>query len=300
MPAGQQYSSNATQTTLVGAINNSVLSLQVASTTGFPTSFPFSIAIDVGLATQEVCDVTNVVATTFTVQRGVDSSTAQSHANAATVTHVYIGRDAREARAHIDANGGNDSTGKSVHGLTGNVVGTTDVQTLTNKTLIASGLITANAGLTVANGQLTTVDNSLAKPVAGPQLITYSPGFNGTGFTMGNGTQTGGYVQYGKQVFFEAYLVVGSTTVMGTTLGFNLPLNTTNYVTATGTLATTSHGFAPIAVQNGLTTGGAAVLVDYYAVSGGVIGYGNITATAPLTVDTGTVFFIKGTYQATT
>jgi hypothetical protein len=79
-----QYANNVS-TTLSGGINNSTTSLTVASSTGFPTSFPFMIAMDDSL---ELIKVTNVVGTTWTVARGQESSTATSHTSGATIRCV--------------------------------------------------------------------------------------------------------------------------------------------------------------------------------------------------------------------
>lgn len=136
MPTGQNYSSVAVLATLTAGISNSALTCTVNTTSGFPAT-PFTIAIDPGQANQELCDVTNVTGLTLTITRAVDGSSAQAHSNNAQVMHAGIGRDFREARAHIDASTSNDSQGHSVHGLQNgsSVVGTTDNQTLTNKTL---------------------------------------------------------------------------------------------------------------------------------------------------------------------
>jgi hypothetical protein len=74
---------NDSSSTLNGAINNSVTSLDVTSAATFPSSPQFRIKIDT-----ELLLVTGVAGTTFTVTRGVEGTTAASHSNGATVIHI--------------------------------------------------------------------------------------------------------------------------------------------------------------------------------------------------------------------
>lgn len=147
MPTGQQYATNVPQTQLTSSINATATSISVASATGWPAP-PFTATIDLGAASQEPVDVTAVVGTTFTITRSVDGTSAFAHSNGATVTHTDIGRDYRESRSHIDASASPDATGHAVHGLNNasSVVGTTDTQTLTNKSL-TSPSFTGNVGM---------------------------------------------------------------------------------------------------------------------------------------------------------
>lgn len=123
--------SNAPATTLAAACSNVQTTIDVVSTTGLPITYPFILILDRGTASEEVVLCTNASGTTLTVTRGYDSTTAFSHALGASVVHGVSAIDPREANAHVNANDG-------VHGVTGSVVGTTDTQTLTNKTLTSS------------------------------------------------------------------------------------------------------------------------------------------------------------------
>jgi hypothetical protein len=69
--------------TLDGAINNSVTSLDVASASSFPAAGDFRIRID-----DEILKVTGVSGVTFTVVRGQEGTSAASHVDASVITEV--------------------------------------------------------------------------------------------------------------------------------------------------------------------------------------------------------------------
>jgi hypothetical protein len=170
MPAiNRYYSSVAIDTTLSSSITNTATSFIVASTAGFPTSYPYTLAIGFDSSSEELVTVVAASSTTLTVGttvagganiagRGVDGTTAVAHNAAEVVKHVISARDLTEAQAHIAATA-------TVHGLTGTVVGTTDTQTLTNKTISS-----ASNTLTVAQSAVTnlTTDLALKAPLASP------------------------------------------------------------------------------------------------------------------------------------
>lgn len=128
MAPNRYYSSNAVETTLTAGISAGSTTISVASATGYPASVPFTVHLDLGTSSEEIVTVTNVSGLNFDVTRGVDGSSALTHGIGATVIHGVSARDFTEPQAHMAASSG-------VHGLTGSVVGTSDTQTLTNKTL---------------------------------------------------------------------------------------------------------------------------------------------------------------------
>ena len=152
----RNYSSRSQQTTLTSAITAGATSMFVVSGSALmggvtiPAGTTFTIVLDPDTALEEIVDATAVSTNTFTITRGIDGSSAQAHSAGAVVRHMAIGRDYREANTHIEA-----STG--VHGISNSssVVGTTDTQTLTNKTLTSPILNTPTiTNLTLGDGNL--------------------------------------------------------------------------------------------------------------------------------------------------
>lgn len=128
MANSRYYSSIAQQTTLTSGITSSGTTMIVAATTGFPGSLPYILAVDYGANNEELVLVTGVAGTTLTVTRAYDNTSGSSHNPGAVVRHVAAAIDHTDSRTHEAATSG-------VHGVTGSVVGTSDTQTLTNKTV---------------------------------------------------------------------------------------------------------------------------------------------------------------------
>lgn len=149
MPTGQQYGTNVPQAQLSVGIGTSTTAFAVNSLSGWPAT-PFTAVLDIGQANQEPIDVLTVSGNSITLcTRNIDGTTAFNHAANATLTHADIGRDFRESRSHMDASSTPDAVGHSVHGLTSgsSVMGTSDVQTVINKTFGAGTAFTSNVNM---------------------------------------------------------------------------------------------------------------------------------------------------------
>jgi len=171
MAVNRYYSAIAQDTALTSAASNSANSMVVGATTGFPTSYPFVLAVDYGLASEELVSVTGAAGLTLTVVRGFNGTTAVSHAVGAVIRHVIVAQDMTEMQTHLASTTG-------AHGVTGAVVGTTDNQTLTNKTISASS--NTLTGVATTDGSETLTNKTLTAPVVNLAInaqtgTTYTP-----------------------------------------------------------------------------------------------------------------------------
>ena len=190
MANAYNYSNIATPTTLSGNINNSVTAATVGSTTGWPGTTPYIVAFDFATANEELVKVTNNAAGTLTIQRGFGGTSAVSHSTGAAVRHVWNAQDGTDFRTHEAATAG-------AHGITGSFVGTTDSQTLTNKTLTAPSITNGaySGGGSLAGTFTGTPTLSGALTLSGTPVISagasLSGTFSGTPTFSGNTTFTG-------------------------------------------------------------------------------------------------------------
>lgn len=153
MAEAYYYSSNAGAMSLNGGITGSATTITVNTVAGLPAATPFKVVIDPGLSTEEIVKVTTVAGLNLTVVRGWDATSAQAHSNLAPVRHMVTAEDLRLSRQHENAVVG-------VHGIAGSLVGTTDLQDLTNKNL-SSGTNTFPASL----ARTSQIDTAIASEV---------------------------------------------------------------------------------------------------------------------------------------
>ena len=163
----RKYSSRAQQTTLSSPITDIATTMTVgngANLMGGRTPVvgeTYTVVIDPDTALEEIVDVSNYASgNTLTIERGRDGSSGVAHSAGAIVRHMVIGRDLRESNEHIEATTG--------HGATGAIVGTTNEQTLTNKTLTSPTITGTGAIAGTFTGGLTgNVTGNLTGNVTG-------------------------------------------------------------------------------------------------------------------------------------
>lgn len=272
MAQNRYYSSSYQPTTLAAAITSSgSTSISVNSITGAPSSFPYTMLIDWGLPTQEAVSVTASSGSgpyTLTVTRGIDGTTAQTHLNSAVAVHGVTAEDFNEPQVHISL--ATSGTGiNQVHGLANgsSVVGTTDTQTLTNKTLGATTFTApVTASTSSSTGDVLVVTNTSSAPT-NPNVQLKSASTSDVGLGVGASGDT--YSRFQVAASGSLNWGIGSSNT-DTTLQRN----------AAGELGLAAGG--NFTVPNNLAVGGSQLSAS----GSGVFGYNN-AATPPSTTPSG-------------
>lgn len=96
----RNYTNTAPLLQISGDINPAATVITVSSTSGFPAA-PFTLALERGTVNAEAVLCTAKTATTFTVTRGWDGTTAVTHLSGAPIEHTTVAADYVDANAHI-------------------------------------------------------------------------------------------------------------------------------------------------------------------------------------------------------
>jgi len=171
--ATRYYSAIAQDTTVTGNITNSQTSVVVSAVVGFPSSFPYILALDYNASSEELVKVTAASGTTLTIVRAFNGTTAVSHNTGAVVRHVITAQDMTDAQAHYDT-----ALSAGAHGVTGALA--TFLGSTTSANLAA--VVTDETG---SGALVFATSPSLTTPTVSGASIT------GSKFTIGLNAQTG-------------------------------------------------------------------------------------------------------------
>jgi hypothetical protein len=174
----------------------------------------YTVVIDPDTALEEIVDISNYSSgNTLTIARGIDGSTGVAHSAGAIVRHMVIGRDLSESNTHIEATTG--------HGATGAVVGTTNTQTLTNKTLTSPTITGTGAIAGTFTGNLT---GNVTGNVTGSSGSTTGNAATATALATGRTISLTGDVT-GTTGAFDGTAAVTMTAAIGTGVIVNADIN---------------------------------------------------------------------------
>jgi hypothetical protein len=164
MAASRYYSNVAVPGTLGATISNSATSMYMTSTpTGYPVSFPFTLALDAGTGSFELVSVTSgagTVGTPWVIVRAYDGTVASSHTvTTGTVAHYFSASDVYTSRLHEASGSGSGVHGLPVSAWASAAFAVIQETTLANSTtsLVTFSSIPATYShlLIIANGRLT-------------------------------------------------------------------------------------------------------------------------------------------------
>jgi hypothetical protein len=278
----RKYSSRSQQSTLTGAITALATSMTVVNGTtllggqSIPSGTTFTLVIDPDTALEEIVDATAVSTNTFTITRSVDTvGGAQTHSAGAVVRHMAIGRDFREANAHIE----NTTT---AHGVTfADLVKTTDNGTVTS-TMIANNTIVdgdINSAAGISDTKLNTISTAL-KVANSATTATSANTASAIVARDGSGNFTAGTITADLTGTASAATLAAAATALAT--GRTIAL-TGDVTGTTGSFDGTGNATMTSAIA-------AGVIVDADINASAAIDKTKIAGTAITAADTGTVY----------
>lgn len=93
----RHFSNTAVETEVALLVTSTTNTIIAAEALGYPATKPFTIILAPDTGGEEICLVTDVAGTTFTVERGWGGTTAIEHAVGTRIRHGAVAEDFREA-----------------------------------------------------------------------------------------------------------------------------------------------------------------------------------------------------------
>ena len=257
----RKYSSRSQQTTLSAALTSSAGTTTVVSGSTLAGGVTisagetFTVVIDPDTALEEIVDITAISGNTLTITRAIDGSSGVAHSAGAVVRHMAMGRDYREANTHIEATTG--------HGATGAVVGTTNTQTLTNKTLTSPTITGTGAIAGTFTGNLTGNVTGNVSGTSGSTTGNAATVTNGV-YTTDTGTVTSTMIANGTIVNADinASAAIDKTKISGTAVTVADTGTVTSTMIADDTIVNADVNSAAAIAYSKLNLTGAVVNTD--------------------------------------
>lgn len=320
----------AVATTLTGSMDSSVLLASIDATSGWPTGSAgeWGIVIGRGTATEEKVLVTSrsgAVLTLASGGRGIDGTTAMSHAVGDTVEVCLLARDLDEANSHIADTAydhhtqylnstRHDVEARHTFGAAyGTPAAAADISTaaatgtgnnparedhvhkigagaINSSGMFAAGVVAAAAIADDAVG----VDELAAASVVAASTVAeawtdWTPTY--ANLTVGNGTVVARYMKRGRDVVARFSIVFGTTTSMSTTATIGLPFAA--HASGYGTGAASAFDASALNPYSGIVVHapGASTLSVF-------LGETTLSPTTPFTWTTNDIFTFTITYEA--
>lgn len=278
----RQYKGAAASTTITATLTNVATTTTLTANTGWPSTaaVPFTVVIDPGTSSEEKCSAT-ISGLTLTLTRGVDDTTAVSHASGATIYPVFSADEADEANEFVST--------MTTRG---------DLLTMASGPTVGRIAIGTSGYLLTSNGTDAAWAAAPAGGVAG-FADSATPFNTGVGYQAGSGVSVAGALgqtsfghQAGKAITTGDWnTVIGYRAATAVTDGHSNTIigydafktSTSGYRnTAVGreALKNTTTGYGNVAVGHQClpsnTTGEINIAIGYYSMYYNTTGYTNI------------------------